>query len=225
MTRSIIDISHHDGALDFTLLAASGVTGVIAKATQGLSFLDPHYSGYSIAAANAGLLTGAYHFGNSEDVAGQVHHFLSHLPSDEQGKVPENFLIALDWEESPRQMTRHQAREFVQAIHDRTGRWPVLYGGSLLKSLLPHDGDEILNKCPLWLAQYGAHAALPPGWDHYTLWQYTGDDVGPLMPHTYPGAHGPLDISQYDGSPEQLQAAWPFYTDTPAPPVPPCSNP
>lgn len=52
----IVDISHHNGHPDFAQAAASGIVGVIHKATQGLTFQDSMYTTNRQKALDAGLL-------------------------------------------------------------------------------------------------------------------------------------------------------------------------
>jgi lysozyme len=59
----VVDISHHNGVVDLQKAKANGLVGVIQKATQGESFVDPTFETNRTAAINAGLLFGAYHFG------------------------------------------------------------------------------------------------------------------------------------------------------------------
>ena len=42
-TDAVIDLSHFNHNPDFKLAKADGILGVIHKATQGTSFLDPTY--------------------------------------------------------------------------------------------------------------------------------------------------------------------------------------
>jgi lysozyme len=51
MTQRIIDISHHEDPIDFAKVAADGIAAVIAKATQGTTFVDPAYAKFKKAAA------------------------------------------------------------------------------------------------------------------------------------------------------------------------------
>jgi len=44
-------------------------------------------------------------------------------------------------------MTLDQARHFVQMKTDETGRWPVIYGGALLRESIAHNSDAILSNC------------------------------------------------------------------------------
>ena len=72
-----------------------------------------------------------------------------------------------------------------------TGRWPVVYGGHLLREEIGHNPDPILSNCPLWYVRYAdSPIGIPTQvWATYTLWQYTDGDVGP-EPHGTPGATG-----------------------------------
>ena len=57
-----IDVSSHNGSIDFSRVAANGISFVYAKASEGTQFRDPKFS-YNITAAHkAGLIVGAYHF-------------------------------------------------------------------------------------------------------------------------------------------------------------------
>lgn len=107
-------------------------------------------------------------------------------------------------------MTLIQAREFVQMIKNETGRWPMIYGGHLLREKVGNDPDPILSNCPLWYARYSSSPIGIPTkiWPHYTLWQYTDGDVGP-EPHETRGVEG-ADRNIFQGSIDDLKAEWPF---------------
>jgi len=65
--NAIVDISHHNGNIDLQLAKADGIIGVIHKATQGTTGVDPMYQTNRAKAAAAGLLWGAYHFATGDD--------------------------------------------------------------------------------------------------------------------------------------------------------------
>jgi lysozyme len=204
LTRSVIDVSHWEYPIDFNKVAADGIVAVIAKATQGACGIDETYASYKEAAAPYKLLWGSYHFGTGSEVDVQVEHYLSTTkPNDFE-------LVCLDFQPNPNgpTMTLVQARDFVVLLQDRIGRYPVLYGGYWLKESLDGRVDDLLTKCPLWLAQYGPKPVLPVGWKKYTLWQYTDGQEG-SPPHTVSGI-GPCDRSQFRGTIAQLRKQWPF---------------
>lgn len=57
-----IDISAHNGDIDFRKVAADGITFVIIKATEGGTFKDRRFVDNLREAREAGLKVGAYHF-------------------------------------------------------------------------------------------------------------------------------------------------------------------
>jgi lysozyme len=200
--NAVIDTSHWDRTIDFQSVATDGVVGVIQKATQGELDIDPTYLGNHIKATNAGLLWGAYHFGTGDEGVRQAQHFLTVVGNSE------NVLLALDLEQNPvgPSMDLEQARAFVTHVQAQTGRFPGLYGGSYLKSLLGAGSDPVLAQCWLWIAQYGPTPVIPPNWPTWTLWQYTDGAYGP-EPHGVDGV-GRCDRSFFNGPEAQLRKLW-----------------
>ena len=204
MINTIIDI-YHGNAIDFAKAKQAGIVAIIHKATQGVTVRDSLYHDRRTQAKQLGFLWGSYHFSTGAPVADQVENYLSYA------KPEDGELISLDWEPSdPPNMTLEQAETFVQTIKGETGRWPVVYGGSLLRESIGHSPDAVLSNCPLWYVRYApSPIGIPPQvWPTYTLWQYTDGNDGP-EPHATPGAPG-ADRNIFQGTTEQLKNAWPF---------------
>src|SRR5262249_5104026 len=73
-----VDVSHWDGAIDWSKVAGSGRAFAIAKATEGTSFLDPQFHTNWTGMKSAGLVRGAYHFFRPADSGvAQADWFLS----------------------------------------------------------------------------------------------------------------------------------------------------
>jgi GH25 family lysozyme M1 (1,4-beta-N-acetylmuramidase) len=200
----VVDIYHDDVVTDLGATAAAGIAGVIHKATQGATITDDKYAARRSQARAAGLLWGAYHFGDNSPVADQVTHFL------EIARPDDGTLLALDFEPHPtesRTMRLDQAREFLRLVQERTGRRAILYSGHLIKETLGHAVDPFFAAHRLWLCQYAQMPKLPASWDKFWLWQYTGDGEGPA-PHGIPGIQGNIDLNVYMGTAEQLAAEW-----------------
>lgn len=206
MTPRVVDISHHNTVIDLKATAAAGVWGVIHKASQGRSYRDPDYTSRRALAKAACLLWGAYHFNTGDPVKDQVENFLSAAKPDDQT------LMVLDFEDNRlSNMTIEQAADFLVEIPKRLGRPAAIYSGNRLKELLPgatQSARDLICRHRLWLCQYGPRAVLPAGFDHYWLWQYTGDGIGP-QPHSIAGIKGTgIDLNAFDGTREQLAAGW-----------------
>jgi lysozyme len=208
VTKSInvvVDLSHHNETIDFAKMKASGIVGVIHKATQGLTYVDKTYAKRRGMAVDCGLLWGAYHFGVGCDGSDQARFFLDVV------KPNAHTLLVLDYEPNLTgpTMSLDQAREFVEHVGAATGRWPGLYSGHLIKEqlggVLPPDRQ--LSKCFLWVAQYGPRPLnIPPTFRTWTLWQYTDGVHGPA-PHRVDGV-GLCDRNKFNGSLSQLRRLW-----------------
>lgn len=57
-----IDVSHHQGEIDWTQVARDGVTQAYVKASEGKTLQDDHFAANWAGARAAGLRAGAYHF-------------------------------------------------------------------------------------------------------------------------------------------------------------------
>jgi lysozyme len=202
MLDAIVDISHHNGPhLNFRAAKAGGIAGIIQKATQGIAGKDPSYSSNRTEILGAGLLFGSYHFGDGSEGGAQADYYLS------IANPASNELIALDFEDNPAgpSMTLEEARAFVTTIFNKIGKWPVLYSGHTLKTMLAGHPDTLLARCPLWLAQYGFSAVLPPGWDAWSLWQYTDG----AQPGSLPvDGIGHCDRDRFSGTAADLPIFW-----------------
>ncbi len=92
-----IDVSNHQGAIDWSLVAASGTRFAFAKATEGRTFIDPMYATNKAGAALGGVVFGAYHFARPDDTANdaviEADHFV-----DVAQLAPGNLLPVLDIE-------------------------------------------------------------------------------------------------------------------------------
>jgi len=200
--NAVIDLSHHNGLVDLARARADGILGIIQKATQGRTFVDPTYARNRANAASAGLRWGAYHFGTGGDGVQQAMHFLDTVaPSAGE-------LLVLDFEANHQgpSMSLEEARAFVTHVRESTGRWPGLYSGHYVKELLGTQGDAILSNCWFWLAQYGPTAVVPVAWPTWTMWQYTDGAVGP-EPHEVDGV-GRCDRDRFNGTAGQLRTFW-----------------
>ncbi|HKV99319.1 MAG TPA: glycoside hydrolase family 25 protein [Vicinamibacterales bacterium] len=199
----VVDLSHHNADPDFERARdPGGLVGVIHKATQGLTFIDPTYASRRPEALEAGLLWGAYHFGTGSDGVQQAERFLDVVqPEDDT-------LLVLDFEANPQgpSMTLDEARAFVVHVNEATGRFPGVYSGHYIKQLLGTAKDPVLASCWFWLSQWGPTAVVPVNWPRWTLWQYTDGAMGP-EPHTVEGI-GRCDRDKFNGSMAGLKRLW-----------------
>ncbi len=206
--NAFVDLSHRDTQVDLAAARCAGLVGVLHKATQGVSFVDPTFADRARQARSLGLLLGAYHFCTGEPVEQQLDHFLGTLATvGAEGVVP-----CIDWEPNPLPaqgtLSLAQLVALVDGFHQRTGVYPVLYGGYWMLSALSA-GEPLgrIGQCPLWQAFYSsAFGWLSDVWERWTLLQYTDGTLGP-EPHEFPGI-GKVDRDTFNGTLSDAQSFW-----------------
>ncbi len=201
INRLCVDLYQGDAVTDFRAVYASGVRLVIHKASEGATIRDPKYAERRNAARSAGLLWGAYHFGRGGNVDAQVATFLSAASPDAETR------LVLDWEVPA--MTTEVARTFLAEVDRATGRPTILYSGEyFLREQLGNVRDTFFGARPLWIARYSNTPPTPQAsWDRAFLWQYTDGESGP-EPRAVQGITGFVDCSSFDGTSDELRAAW-----------------
>lgn len=200
-SNSIVNLSHYDFSRpDFAQMQREGIVGVIHEATYPRAVRDDKYLGRQIAATQAGLLWGAYHFADASDPARQADFLLNTVASawrsaPSSGR-PNEVLLVLDFEKNGHYpggtMRPEQAVTFAERIHQRTGVYPGLYSGEyrirqvLNSPTVTATQKEILRRCWLWVANYHYEPKDVAPWSRWSLWQYTGDGVCDLPRRSYP---------------------------------------
>lgn len=216
----VCDVAHFN-PIDFAKVKAAGIVGVILKASQGVGMTDPTFVARREQAKAHGLLVGRYSFASGDNAVAHAKHFLS-----VGGKPDEDELVALDFEDNPHsQMSAQQAWDFMREVEQSTGRMCWLYGSNRIPNLITplchHSATaaEYFAARPLWLAQYRTglgdvsldelkkHIRVPPPWKDWTLLQYTGDGIG-RQPHGVDGLKPGADLDVFNGTEEELRAAW-----------------
>ena len=80
ISNPVIDISHHNSNVNLKRAKEEGgILGVIQKASQGQSNIDPTYRRNRSRAAREDLLWGAYHFGTGSGLTSTVGERLANL--------------------------------------------------------------------------------------------------------------------------------------------------
>src|SRR3954471_11516431 len=102
-SNSVVNLSHYDRMrVDFERMKSEGIVGVIHEATYPRFDRDSYYGDRQAAATRAGLLWGAYHFGDATDPIRQAEHFLNVVGANFRGPSaqPSGVLLVLDFEKN-----------------------------------------------------------------------------------------------------------------------------
>lgn len=162
-----VDLSGHNGDVDFEAIKRAGMSFVILKATEGVSFNDKMFHTNYKAAREAGLKVGAYHFFRFDcDGRIQANHFLNAVKGLEF-----DFPLTLDVEEwgNP---SGHQEEEIVRSLSDAI-RHMELHGHDVMLYTNKKGYRKFISTdfpgYPLWICSFSD----PPGPDRWYMWQYT----------------------------------------------------
>jgi lysozyme len=200
-----IDVSRHQGEIDWLQIRASEVQFVYIKATEGVTYQDPamkrHYDG----AKRAGLKVGFYHYARPyNDPRKEVENLLKTTKD-----FPHDLPFALDIETNEGKFGQLHITQFcmlwLETIKQQTGETPIVYTYThFAKTYLTKE----LSKWPVWIAHYGVDQPSDNGiWDQWSVFQYTSD--GKL-----PGYSARLDVNVME--PDFFHRASLIYKDVPA---------
>lgn len=200
-----IDISHHNGRIDWARAAEAGVGFAFMKATEGASFVDSTFKRNFAEAKANGILAGAYHFFQPKvSVERQVENFCKTFGAAKNGDLPP----VLDVEDGSlwTGISKKKATDLVIAwidgVRAKLGSHvnPIVYASSsFVGDVL--GSDVRLRNHPLWVAHYTSASSprVPKPWSFWTFWQYT--ERGRVA-----GISGNVDINRFNGDRGRLEA-------------------
>lgn len=197
-----IDVSAHNGDIDFQAVKADTVSFVYMKATEGTDFCDSHFAYNYNQAIRAGLLTGAYHFFRF-DTPGEIqaHHFLASVAG-----LTFDLPLAIDVEkwgnarEYDTQNVKIQLRKMIEAIK-KSGYPVIIYTNK--HGLRTFIGDDFPG-IHLWICSLSPSPHGP-----WRLWQHS-------HLNKVKGTPRPVDTNTYLGTKQEfMQWVKPFTVSMP----------
>lgn len=190
-----IDISHHQGTIDWATLKDEAVIDerpirfIMIKATEGANKIDENFKDNFYNAREYGFTRGAYHFyGTRSTAKAQAQFFISQVKL-EKGDLPP----VLDVEHKPSNQTDEEFKqsvlEWLRIVEKHYGVPPIVY--TYYKFKLRYLNDPAFDAYPYWIAHYYVDKVEYEG--AWKFWQHT--DAGRL-----PGIKGDVDFNIYNGS-------------------------
>lgn len=197
-----IDISRHNGDVDFDKVADSGIKFVFIKASEGVNHRDSLFRKNLAEARKAGLKTGAYHFFRFDrNGIEQAQNFLRAV-----GRQPLDLGLAIDVEKAgnpdnnPKEKVKEELTSMVEYMN-LLGHRVTIYTNV--------DGyydyiEEVLPGCQLWICGFHSN----PINAEWTFWQY--DHHGKIA-----GIKGDVDLNVFCGSEKEWERylqgdVWPY---------------
>lgn len=173
----MIDVSSWQTGINVT---TSGAQVVVAKATEGVNYVNPDCDRVVQDALGAGQGVGVYHFAHTEnDARREAQHFIDNT----RGYVGKRIVPILDWEPSAPWDTGW-AHTWLQTVEAAWGTKPIIYMNQSTENA--YDWSTVVNgNYGLWIAAYTLgytpiYGFNPPSaqptlrhWPFAVAWQYT----------------------------------------------------
>lgn len=187
-----IDVSHHNGDIDFGKVKADSIDFVIIKATDGVGDTDSNLGENYTRAKTAGLDVGVYHFFRYSRSGDEQADYLLGVIDTLQLDLP----VTIDIEDAgndagSRDEVSNQLRVMVERLH-RAGYRVMIYANrQQYSSYIRNRFDDV----DLWLA-----SSTPPA----------DDDLRRLWQHSHcghvDGIGGDVDLNTFNGSRDQYRS-------------------
>lgn len=194
-----IDISHHQGVIDWRRLSLNATGNVplrfvFMKATEGGDHSDDMFETNFAQARCHGFIRGAYHFYNpGTDALKQADFFIQTVKLD-SGDLPPVLDVEVAGKKKKRELQR-DVKRWLDRVESHYGVKPILYTSYKFKTR--YLDDSLFNAYPYWIAHYYVDSVEYEGkWD---FWQHT--DVGNV-----PGIAKEVDLNVFNGTMEELEA-------------------
>ena len=187
-----IDVSHHQGQIDWRRVAANDVAFAVIKATEGGDHIDDAFSTNLREARAAGLAVGAYHFFTfCRPGADQAKNFISVVPHDQPLLPP---VVDIEFggncpqRPTPEQLSAELAA-FLAPVEAAFGKPAIVY---LTDEAAQAYAGRIAAR-PLWLRSL----LLEPDHGDWVYWQYHNRG-------RVDGIDGDVDLNVLQGGREKL---------------------
>jgi lysozyme len=192
-----VDVSNHQGDIDWSALARTDIVFAYIKASEGGDFRDRRFAANWDRARQAGLARGAYHFFTQcRPGADQARNFMGAVPR-EPGALPP----VVDLEHMGPCRSGPQVADligeidtFLAMLERHYGRRPILYTDAMF--------DAVHLRGRFARETFWTRSIFLPPWfrtGQWRIWQY--HDCGRRA-----GIDGPVDLNAFRGSRREFAA-------------------
>ncbi|HWA61575.1 MAG TPA: GH25 family lysozyme [Caulobacteraceae bacterium] len=188
-----IDVSHHQGVIDWAAVARDDIAFAYLKASEGADHRDDAFAGNWKAARAAGLRVGAYHyFTFCRSGAAQAANFLTTVPHAADALPP---VVDLEFGGNCQirpgpEALRAQLAAFLGPVEAREGKPAIFYA---TQEFLAAYGEALPDR-RVWRRSIALEPARGERW---VFWQY--HNRGRVS-----GVKGPVDLNVFSGKPGGL---------------------
>lgn len=194
-----LDVSHHQGQIDWQKINPQQYAFVYIKATEGGDFQDPRFAQNWQAAKARGLKVGAYHyFRYCTPAQAQLDNLIRTVPR-QAGSLP--VVVDVEWQGDCPARSAAEIAEQLQKLHVMLGRLQQYYGRTPMLYSTPrfyaHYLQVEFGRYPLWIQDFKRRPNLkdPRPW---RIWQYS--QHGRVT-----GIRGNVDVNVFRGNRQQFE--------------------
>ncbi|TGL87780.1 lysozyme [Leptospira congkakensis] len=187
-----IDVSNHQGKINWSLVPKNEISFVYIKATEGGDFKDKAFVYNWTAAKKEGFKVGAYHFFTlCKTGIEQAENFIKTVPKEPDSLPP---VVDLEFEgnckERPNiENVQLEIQNFLDKIDSHYEHETILY---LTKEFInKYLGDNLFNH-PIWIRNIFMHPNTFSSIE-WTIWQYKSTE-------RIIGIDGPVDVNVLKGN-------------------------
>lgn len=195
-----IDVSHHNGIINWQKVHAAGIAFAYTKATENTGFTDTMFAANYAAIRSNGLLRGAYHFFRpGSDAKAQAANFLHVIKHLEPGDLPPALDVEVDDGKSANAIISG-VQQWLDAVEAALGRTPIIYTfASFWNAKL--NGTAQFTSHPLWVAHYTfkPRPNIPQGFAGHTIWQFSEQGTVSGINSTQ------VDLDRFNGTMDDLR--------------------
>lgn len=193
-----IDISHHQGNIDWKKLANSRIkkdpiSFIFIKATEGQDFIDKNFNDNFYQAREYGFLRSAYHYFKPNVPGKEQAKFYLKQVHLEVGDLPPILDIEEKGDLSTEQLQK-EALDWLRIVEKQYNVPPILYTNYKFKLKYLNTSD--FRRYPYWIAHYYVKSVKYQG--EWKFWQHT--DQGEIE-----GIKGKVDLNIYNSSMYELK--------------------
>jgi len=172
------DVSSAQGTVTWSSVQAAGASFAFAQASQGTSYTDPQFAANWQGISSAGLVRGAYHYGNPCNSGVQeATNFVNVVQA--QGALSPKDMLVLNIQTScsnpPDGSIESYITNFLTQVSQSTSSsnlmiytlasyWNANVGGS----------SPLTSDYPVWVSGFTSSPPVPAGWNTWTYWQWNG---------------------------------------------------
>jgi parallel beta-helix repeat protein len=218
-----IDVSHHQGDINWSKVYGAGYRFAFAKATEGDHrppvIIDPNFVTNMENGREAGLLMGAYHLAHPEtnNATDEALFFVSVAstylnesylrPALDLEQEVVNKVIAEKGEEEGKKYLSNWVETWISTVKEETGVEPIIYVGSITTRNYLNDS---IAKYDLWIAHWTYDPAISPEtgiWASWDFWQWSNESKYAPLGYV-PGIAGNVDLDLFNGYMQRLYDAF-----------------